>query len=260
MSKIEAIKGLTALVTGGSSGLGRAVAKLLHQNGANVAVLDLPVSDGKNFVGELGKNAIFTAADVSNEEQVAKALNDVKTNFGQLDAVVNCAGIAYAFRLYNSNKRAMADMDRFKRTLEVNVIGTVNVIRHSAHLMMDKSIEKDQERGVIINTASIAAFDGQIGQTSYSASKGAIHSMTLPLAREFSRESIRVCTIAPGVFETPMLTSLPQKVQQFLSNLTAYPNRLGHGEEFAELAQHIILNKYLNGETIRLDAGLRMPM
>lgn len=215
-------------------------------------------------------------------------MEDIKSNFGKLDAVVNCAGIAFAIRMYNPNKRTMADMDRYKKTFDVsnafnvvysvcfqvNVLGTINVIRQSVHLMMDKNIAEDEERGVVINTSSVAAFDGQIGQvifmkaffgtilifqTAYSASKGAIHSMTLPLARELGNSGIRVNTIAPGVFETPLLTSLPPKVQKFLSNLTAYPNRLGYPEEFAELVQHIILNKYLNAETIRMDAGLRMP-
>ncbi|KAI6216184.1 Oxidoreductase, short chain dehydrogenase/reductase family protein [Aphelenchoides fujianensis] len=255
----KTIKGLVTLVTGGSSGLGRGAAQLLHKNGARVAVLDLPTSKGEEFVKELGENALFVPADVSNEKQVEEGMQKIKSEFGQLNAVLNCAGIAYAFRLYNSNKKAMSDLELYRKTLNVNVIGTVNVIRHSVNLMMEQSLAAGEERGVIVNTASVAAFDGQIGQTAYSASKGAIHAMTLPLARELANEGIRVCTIAPGVFETPMLTALPPKVRKFLSTLTAYPNRLGTPEEFGELFQHLVLNKYINGETIRLDAGLRMP-
>ncbi|KAI6181316.1 Oxidoreductase, short chain dehydrogenase/reductase family protein [Aphelenchoides besseyi] len=259
MSKVDAIKGLVALVTGGSSGLGRGAVQHLHKNGARVAIFDLPTSKGAEVASELGQNALFIPTDVTNEKQVEVGLQEIRNQFGQLNAVINCAGIAYAFRLYNSNKRVMSDMENYRRTLEVNVLGTINVIRQSVHMMMDQKLEPNEERGVVINTSSVAAFDGQIGQTAYTASKGAIHSMTLPLARELAHESIRVCTIAPGVFETPLLMGLPPKVQKFLSSLTAFPNRLGYPAEFAALVQHIIENKYINGETIRLDAGLRMP-
>lgn len=257
---VRPIKDLVALVTGASSGLGRSTLEYLHKSGAKVALLDLPGSDGDNVVKELKNNAIFVPADVRKEDEVANALAQVKDKYGRLDALINCAGIAYAFRLYNSNKREVSTLDRYQQTLDVNVIGTINVIRHGVHLMMDNKLENpEQTRGVIINTASVAAYDGQIGQVAYSASKGAITSMTLPLSRELGSLNIRCCTIAPGVFGTPLLSKLPPKVQKYLSGLVPFPNRLGHTEEFARLAEHIIQNDYLNGTTIRLDGSLRMP-
>ncbi|CAD5226960.1 unnamed protein product [Bursaphelenchus xylophilus] len=257
---VRPIKDLVALVTGGSSGLGRATVEYLHRNGARVALLDLDKTDGKDVVSGLKENAIFTPADVRKEDDVAKAFEQVKNTFGRLDAIVNCAGIAYAFRTYNTGKREKGPLERYQHTLDVNVIGTINVIRHGVHLMMDNKLNDPADpRGVIVNTASVAAFDGQIGQVAYSASKGAITSMTLPLARELGPSGIRVCTIAPGVFSTPLLEKLPSKVKKYLASLVPYPARLGDTTEFARLVETIIQNEYLNGETIRLDGALRMP-
>uniref|UniRef100_A0A0K0EQ50 3-hydroxyacyl-CoA dehydrogenase type-2 n=1 Tax=Strongyloides stercoralis TaxID=6248 RepID=A0A0K0EQ50_STRER len=255
---IKNIAGNVALVTGAGSGLGRGVAKRLVSKGAKVAILDLPNSKGGELAKELGENAIFTPSNVTDEASVEKAFDMVKEKFGRVDSIINCAGVAYAFKLYVVNKRKMEPIDRIKHTLDVNVIGTFNVIRYGAKLMGENEFDEEHQRGVIINTASIAAFEGQAGQAAYSASKGAIVGATLPLARDFYRDGIRVMTIAPGLFKTPMLESLPEKVQTFLASTVPNPSRLGNVEEYAALVQHIIENRYLNGEVIRLDGALRM--
>jgi len=201
----------------------------------------------------------FFPLDVTNETQVQAIFDKVKQQYGRLDALVNCAGIGVAFRTYNINKRSMHGLDEFQRVLNVNVSGTFNVIRWACHIMADNQPNAQGQRGVIVNTASVAAYEGQIGQVAYAASKGAMVSMTLPLARDLSNMGVRVCAIAPGVFHTPMLASLPEKVRTLLGNMVPFPARLGRSDDFAHLAQAIIENPYLNGEIIRLDGALRMP-
>ncbi|CAF0863785.1 unnamed protein product [Didymodactylos carnosus] len=207
----------------------------------------------------LTEQAMFYPIDVTNENEVQQVFDRVKQTHGRLDAVINCAGIACAFRTYNINKRSMHGLDEFQKVMNVNVVGTFNVLRWACHLMADNQPNENGQRGVIINTASVAAYDGQIGQVAYAASKGAIASMTLPLARDLSNMGVRVCAIAPGVFNTSMLKGLPEKVKTLLGNMVPFPTRLGKPDEFAQLAQSIIENPYLNGEVIRLDGALRMP-
>ncbi|CAJ0936457.1 unnamed protein product, partial [Mesorhabditis belari] len=259
MSVLRGIKGITTVVTGGASGLGRGAVNKLVQRGANVAIVDLPSSKGEEVAKELGSKVLFAPADISNEEQVQNAFAQVKDKFGRCDAVVNCAGVAMAFKLYSINKKSLIPMDKIKKTIDVNVLGSFNVIRHGVVLIGENQKDTSNQRGVIINTASIAAFDGQIGQSAYAASKGAIVSMTLPLARDFAEDGIRFMTIAPGLFNTPLLSNLPEKVQKFLSQLVPNPSRLGNPEEYGALVCHIIENQYLNGEIIRIDGCLRMP-
>uniref|UniRef100_A0AC34Q272 3-hydroxyacyl-CoA dehydrogenase type-2 n=1 Tax=Panagrolaimus sp. JU765 TaxID=591449 RepID=A0AC34Q272_9BILA len=256
---LRPVKGLVALVTGAASGLGKGTAERLASQGAKVAVLDLPNSKGSDVANQLGGECIFTPADVTSEEDVKKAVSTVKEKFGRLDAVINCAGIAYAYKIYSVSKKRMEPIEKLQKTLNVNVVGTMNVIRYSVQTMHEQDKDEFKQRGVIINTASVAAYDGQVGQSAYSASKGAIVALTLPLAREFAEDGIRVMTIAPGLFDTPMLASLPDKVRTFLAQLVPNPGRLGNVHEYGALAEHIIQNRYLNGEVIRLDGSLRMP-
>ncbi|CAF1129534.1 unnamed protein product [Rotaria sp. Silwood1] len=201
----------------------------------------------------------FFPADVTNEEQIQDMFNKIKKQYEKLDVVLNCVGIGIALRTYNINRRLMHDLHEFTRLINVNVSGTFNVIRWACHVMSDNQPNSQGQRGVIINTASIAAYEGQIGQVAYAASKGAIVSMTLPLARDLSNMGIRVCAIAPGIFYTPMLAALPEKVRTILGNMVPFPRRLGQSDDFARLAQAIVENPYLNGEVIRLDGALRMP-
>ncbi|EGT36311.1 hypothetical protein CAEBREN_30512 [Caenorhabditis brenneri] len=196
---------------------------------------------------------------VTSEKEVQAAFAKVQAEYGRLDALVNCAGIAYAFKLYSIQKKKHVDFEKIRQTIDVNVLGTFNVIRHGVALMGEHEKDANGQRGVVINTASVAAFDGQTGQSAYSASKGAIVGMTLPLARDFAGDGIRFNTIAPGLMDTPLLSSLPEKVKTFLAQLIPNPSRLGHPHEYGALVQHIIENQYLNGETIRFDGGLRMP-
>ncbi|CAI2350321.1 unnamed protein product [Caenorhabditis sp. 36 PRJEB53466] len=257
MAALRSTKGLVALVTGGASGLGKGTAEVLARAGAQVAILDLPQSKGADVAKEIG--AIFTPASVTSEEEVRAAFEKVRQEYGRLDALVNCAGIAYAFKLYSVNKKKHVEFDKIRQTIDVNVLGTFNVIRHGVALMGEHEKDANGQRGVVINTASVAAFDGQTGQSAYSASKGAIVAMTLPLARDFAGDGIRFNTIAPGLMDTPLLSSLPDKVKTFLAQLIPNPSRLGHPHEYGALVQHIIENQYLNGETIRFDGALRMP-
>jgi len=255
-------KELVALVTGGASGLGRAVVQRLVGNGYKVAILDIPQSEGEKLATEHGAKAVFTPADVTSDDQIIMAFEKVKNRFGRLDALVNCAGIAFAFKLYSTTKREMCDLSRIQRTMDVNVVGTLNCIRHSIPMFMENQPDEDGTRGVIINTSSSAAYDGQTGQCAYAASKGAIVSMTLPLARDLCHghgPGIRVMGIAPGLFDTPLVSHLPSKAIKFLSSIVPQPHRLGKPDEFAALVQHIIENPYLNGEVIRIDGALRMP-
>lgn len=252
------IKGAVTLVTGGASGLGKATVERLAKLGSRVVLCDLPTSKGKQVAESLGDNVVFAPVDVTSETDVSAALDLAKKKFGRLDATVNCAGIGVAFKTYNFNKKVPHSLQDFQKVLNVNVAGTFNVVRLSVGLMGENEPNAHGQRGVIVNTASIAAYDGQIGQTAYASSKAAIVGLTLPLARDLAPQGIRVCTIAPGIFKTPMLEQLPEKAIAFLSKSVPFPQRLGEPSEFAELVTHIMENTMLNGETIRLDGAIRM--
>ena len=248
------IAGASALVTGGASGLGLATARRLTEAGARVTIVDLPTSNGAAIAEELGGS--FAAADVTDAEQIAAAAA-LASDAGPLRVVVNCAGIAPPAKVLDrdGNPSSLAD---FERVVRVNLIGTYNVIAQTSAVMAKTDPAEGGDRGVIVNTASVAAFDGQIGQPADSASKGGVHAMTLPLARELARHGIRVVTIAPGIMETPMLKGLPQAAQDSLGQQVPYPSRLGAPDEYARLVLAIADNGYLNGETIRLDGAIRM--
>jgi NAD(P)-dependent dehydrogenase (short-subunit alcohol dehydrogenase family) len=248
------IDGCSAIVTGGASGLGNATAHALTDAGAHVIVLDLPTSEGEKAATALGPTARFVAADVANQEQVQAAVDEA-TKLGPLRVVVNCAGIATPGKVLGRD--GIIPLEQFERVIRVNLVGTFNVVRLAAAAMV-KTDPVGEERGVIVNTASVAAFDGQIGQPAYSASKGGVAAMTLPLAREFARDLIRVMTIAPGIFETPMMAGLPQAAQDSLAAQVPHPSRLGKPSEYAALVRHIVENPMLNGEVIRLDGAIRM--
>ena len=246
------------VITGGSSGLGGATARLLAESGARVVIADINSELGEPLSKSLGnKSARFSRTDVSNEASVKETVNLAVKEFGRLDGAINCAGIGLAQRTLG--KDGPHSLDAFVRVITVNLIGTFNVIRLAAEAMMLQEPRSGGERGVIVNTASIAAFDGQIGQAAYSASKGGIVGMTLPIARDLARSGIRVVTIAPGIFETPLLGTLPEPVRLALGEQVPFPARLGRPDEYASLAKHIIENEMLNGEVIRLDGALRMP-
>jgi 3-hydroxyacyl-CoA dehydrogenase/3-hydroxy-2-methylbutyryl-CoA dehydrogenase len=250
------LKKTVALVTGGASGLGRGTATQLVREGARVVILDLERSVGAQVAVELGPSAAFAPTDVTSEADVTRALDLCQERFGTPTAVVNCAGIAIATRTLS--KKGVHPLDAFLKILQVNVTGSFNVIRLAAARMSEAAPNQHGERGVIVNTASVAAFDGQIGQVAYSASKGAVVGMTLPLARDLAMFGIRVCTIAPGLFRTPMLETLPAEAIKALEANVPFPPRLGNPEEYGKLVQAILENPMLNGETIRLDGALRM--
>jgi len=246
------ISGQGALVTGGASGLGVATARRLAAAGAQVTIVDLANSAGAEIAAELG--GTFVAADVTSVEEVAAAVAQATA---PLRVVVNCAGIAPPAKVLDRDGNP-ADLAAFERIIRINLVGTFNVISQAAAVIAQQEPTEGGDRGVIVNTASVAAFDGQIGQPAYSASKGGVHAMTLPIARELARHGIRVCTIAPGIMETPMLAGLPQAAQDSLGEQVPYPSRLGKPDEYAALVEHIVANGYLNGETIRLDGAIRM--
>jgi NAD(P)-dependent dehydrogenase (short-subunit alcohol dehydrogenase family) len=250
------ISGKGALVTGGASGLGRATIEALHAAGAGVVIVDLPQSQGEVLAKELGDGARFAPADVTDPDQVSAAVQTAVEAFGGLHVAVNCAGIGWAQRTVDKN--GPHDLKVFETVIRVNLIGTFNVIRLAAAQMVAQDPD-GEERGVIVNTASIAAFDGQIGQAAYASSKGGVVSLTLVVARDLAARLIRCCTIAPGTFDTPMLALLPEEARQALADQIPHPRRLGKPSEFAALVQHIVENPALNGETIRLDGALRMP-
>jgi NAD(P)-dependent dehydrogenase (short-subunit alcohol dehydrogenase family) len=250
------IMGTTTVITGGASGLGRATAERLSASGGHVVLLDLPTSAGAEAAHAMGPNALFAAGDVTSADDVTAALEAAVTRFGSIQALVNCAGIGPADKTFG--KRGSADLAKFTRTIQINLIGTFNCIRLAAAHMARNAPDSDGERGVIINTASVAAFDGQIGQAAYSASKGGIVGMTLPIARDLAELGIRVCTIAPGLFDTPLLAGLPEAARVSLGTQVPFPPRLGRPVEYAALAIHIMANVMLNGETIRLDGAIRM--
>lgn len=243
-----------ALVTGGASGLGLATVRELHGQGAKVVIVDLPSSDGAVVAKELGDGAVFVACDVTSEADVAAAV-DAASALGTLRITVNCAGIGNAVKTVG--KKGAFPLADFTKVVNVNLIGSFNVIRLAAERMASAE-EIDGERGVVINTASVAAFDGQVGQAAYSASKGGIVGMTLPIARDLAGLKIRVMTIAPGLFHTPLFATLPEEAITSLGAQVPHPSRLGDPTEFAALARHIVENPMLNGETIRLDGAIRM--
>ncbi|MDR7085042.1 NAD(P)-dependent dehydrogenase (short-subunit alcohol dehydrogenase family) [Arthrobacter ginsengisoli] len=248
------IPGSVALVTGGASGLGLATATLLHQAGAKVILVDLQQSDGERQAAQLGAGATFVAADVTDPDQIAEVVKRAST-FGPLRIAVNCAGVATPGKIIGrSGPLPLADFDR---VIRINLSGTFNVLRLATEAM--QALEPvGEERGVVINTASVAAFDGQIGQPAYAASKAAVAGLTLPAAREFASSYIRVMAIAPGIFETPMMAGLPEEARNSLGTQVPHPSRLGRPGEYAALVRHIVENPMLNGETIRLDGAIRM--
>ena len=251
------VTGKVALVTGGASGLGEACVRGLIAEKAKVLILDMDEARGARVAGELGEeSALFAKTDITDPEQVSEAIERCRKRLGPLCIAINCAGIAAGKKVIG--KDGPMPLDLFSRVIHVNLLGTFNIIRLAAQAMMSNEPEGGDGRGVIINTASVAAFEGQIGQAAYSASKGGVVSMTLPIARELAGHAIRVVTIAPGIFDTPMMASLPEKVRQDLGDSVPFPRRLGAPEEFAMLALHIIENPMLNGTTIRLDGALRM--
>jgi NAD(P)-dependent dehydrogenase (short-subunit alcohol dehydrogenase family) len=249
------IQGQVALVTGGGSGLGEAVARELSRQGARVAVLDVNETNAQRVAGEIG--GIACKCDITSADQVTAAIDAAETAFGPARIVMNIAGIGTAKRVID-RQGSPAPLEDFERVVRINLIGTYNVIRLAAARIARLEPMDDGERGVMVCTASVAAFDGQVGQEAYSASKAGIVGMTLPLARDLAQHGVRVCTIAPGLFATPLLKELPEEVQAGLAASIPFPKRLGHPAEFASLAAHIVTNGHLNGEVIRLDGALRM--
>lgn len=247
------IENKTFIITGGASGLGFATTQMIVENGGNAVILDINEEAGKSAESD---KILFVKTDVANEEQVQNAIDLAVQTFGGLHGVANCAGVGPAQRVVGKN--GPHSLDFFTKVININLVGTFNVIRLATNVMQNNEPNQDGERGIIINTASVAAFDGQIGQAAYSASKGGIVAMTLPIARELARMGIRVMTIAPGIFETPLLASLPQDAQDSLGKQVPFPPRLGRPSEYASLVKHIVENQMLNGEVIRLDGAIRM--
>lgn len=249
------IEGKVALITGGASGLGRAVAEKLHQSGAHIVVIDLNDNLGESLANEL--NGLYVKADVTSESEVEQAFVQAEEKFGKkVQILVNCAGVGSPAKVINRDGSGLA-LNQFAKIININLMGTFNVLAQFA-ARLHQLETTDEERGVIINTASVAAFDGQIGQPAYSASKAGVVGMTLPIARELARFRIRIMTIAPGIFKTPLLASLPQEAQDSLGKQVPFPSRLGEPSEFAHLVGSIVENPMLNGEVIRLDGSIRM--
>lgn len=251
------LQGAVALVTGGASGLGEACVRLFTARGGKAVIVDRDAEKGAALATELGDATRFAQTDVTSETDVTNAVNTAYEAFGGLNIVVNCAGVGWAGRTIS--KEGPHSLDLFETVIKINLIGTFNVIRLAAARMASNEPNGAGERGVIINTASVAAYDGQIGQAAYSASKGGIVGMTLPIARDLSRLGIRVMTIAPGLFDTPLLAALPEEARLSLGQQVPFPSRLGKPSEYAQLAVAIVENEMLNGETIRLDGAIRMP-
>jgi NAD(P)-dependent dehydrogenase (short-subunit alcohol dehydrogenase family) len=250
------VEGKVAVITGGASGLGGASTRLLHASGAKVVILDVNREAGGALAAECGADAVYVHTDVTSPDSSEAAIAQARETFGSVDVAINCAGIGTPGRVLS--RQGVLPLDTFSRVIQINLIGTFNIIRLAAAQMQDNAPNEDGERGVIINTASIAAFDGQIGQPAYAASKAGVVGMTLPIARELASFGIRVMTIAPGLFDTPMLAGLPEPARQSLGASVPFPPRLGQPEEYASMAKYIIENPMLNGETIRLDGALRM--
>jgi 3-hydroxyacyl-CoA dehydrogenase / 3-hydroxy-2-methylbutyryl-CoA dehydrogenase len=251
------LDGAGAIVAGGASGLGEATVRALHERGAAIVVADVNADKGEALAAELGDGAVFVPCDVTNEGEVEAAVSEAAQSARGLRVSVSCAGVGWAER--TASKRGPHQLQPFETVIRINLIGTFNVLRFAAAAMNDNEPADDGERGVCVNTASIAAFDGQIGQIAYSASKSGIVGMTLPAARDLASRGIRVVTIAPGTFDTPLLGALPQEARDELGRAIPFPQRLGRPEEFAALAIQIVENPMLNGEVIRLDGALRMP-
>ncbi|QPF33195.1 SDR family NAD(P)-dependent oxidoreductase [Acinetobacter lwoffii] len=251
------IQGKVIVITGGASGLGAATATHLVAHGAKVILVDMNQEQGQALQQQLGSQSEFVQLDVTDEQAVEAFFAHVESTYGQLNGLINCAGIAPSAKVLGRN--GIHELAMFQKVLNINVNGTFNMLSHAAALIAKYELQAgEEERGVIVNTASVAAYDGQIGQTAYAASKGAVVAMTLPLARELAREAIRVMTIAPGIMETPMLKGMPQNVQDALGQMVPFPPRLAKPQEFAQLVGHIFENSYLNGEVIRLDGAIRM--
>lgn len=247
-----------AIVTGGASGLGEAVVRKIVADGGKVSILDRPQSKGPEVAAALGSSAIFTPADVTEPAAVKAAVDQTIQRFGKLTVAVNCAGVGTAGRVLDKHG-APHPLDLFEMTIRINLVGTFNVLRLAAAAMARNEPNEYGERGVIVNTASIAAFDGQVGQAAYSASKGGVVGMTLPIARDLAPRGIRVMTVAPGTFNTPMMAMVSEDFKRQLAAQIPFPSRLGEPPEFAALVAHILANPYLNGEIIRIDGALRMP-
>lgn len=246
----------TFLVTGGSSGLGAGTAAFLIEGGASVVLADVNETDGQQQADRLGNRALFVSTDVTDADAVQRAIDTATDRFGGLHGVINCAGIVIGRKTLG--RKGPHDLESFTRLVQVNLIGTFNVIRLAAAVLAENAPNDEGERGVIVNTASIAAFDGQVGQVAYAASKGGVVSMTLPIARDLARHGIRVMTVAPGIFETPMMAGMPDDVRASLEEQVPFPSRLGRPAEFAQLVRQILENPMLNGEVIRLDGAIRM--
>jgi 3-hydroxyacyl-CoA dehydrogenase/3-hydroxy-2-methylbutyryl-CoA dehydrogenase len=246
----------TAIVTGGASGLGEATVRRLVAKGANAGILDLDEKRGRALVEELGEKVKFFKTDVTDTVSVQAAIDGTVQQYGGIHIAVNCAGIGIPMKVLS--KKGPMPIEKFELVLRVNLIGTMNVLRLAAEKMMDNAPGKDGEKGVVINTASAAAYDGQIGQAAYAASKAGIVGMTLPIAREFASYGIRVMTISPGLFDTPILDEIPPELKQALAGIVPFPKRLGYPDEYAMLAEQIVENPMLNGESIRLDGSIRM--
>ncbi|HBI47858.1 MAG TPA: 3-hydroxyacyl-CoA dehydrogenase [Smithella sp.] len=248
---------VVALVTGGASGLGEASILELVKKGAKVVVIDVDADKGEKLAANIGANAIFVKTDVTSETDVRQTIQKAVDAFGKINVVINCAGVVNPGKLIG--RKGPLPLDAFNKVLQINLVGTLNVIRLAVEQMMNNKPDEEGEKGVIINTASIAAFEGQIGQVAYSASKAGIVGMTLPIAREISDYGIRIVTIAPGIFETPMMAGLPPAVKEDMAKAVPFPRRLGKPQEFAKMVLHIIDNVMMNGCCVRLDGALRMP-
>ncbi|QFT88608.1 3-oxoacyl-[acyl-carrier-protein] reductase FabG [Bacillus sp. THAF10] len=250
------MQNVVALVTGGASGLGEATVRNVVAKGGRAIIVDLSEDRGRMLQEELADTVIYVRADVTKDEEIKAALSAAERKFGYINALVNCAGVGVAQKVLTRN--GPHSLEDFSKVISINLIGTFNVIRLTAEKMKENEPNDKGERGVIINTASVAAFEGQIGQAAYSASKGGVVGMTLPIAREFAAFGVRVMTIAPGLFHTPMFDSLPKEARDSLGKMVPFPSRLGYPEEYAQLVQSILENPMLNGETIRLDGAIRM--
>jgi len=250
------IKNKTAVITGGASGLGEACARRLSGEGAKIVIMDLDQERGNALAAQLGGQCAFMPTDICSSEDIAKALDHTIAKFGQMDIVINCAGVASGMK--TASRRSPHDLDHFRKVINTNLVGIFDVMRQAAFRMLTNVLNDEDGRGVMINTASIAAFDGQIGQAAYAASKGGIVGMTLPIARECAEYGIRVVTIAPGLFETPLMANMPPAVKESMAQGVPFPRRLGKPVEFARMVMHVIENTMLNGCCIRIDGALRM--
>lgn len=245
-----------AIITGGASGLGEACVRAIVAGGGKAAIFDLRVDRAGELLSELGSSVIFANTDVTSDESVQAAISKTVTAFGGINTAINCAGVSDPAKILS--KKGPMPLSLFNRVVQINLVGTFNVVRLAVEQMVKNTPNEDGEKGIIINTASVAAFDGQIGQPAYSASKAGVVGMTLPLARDCANYGVRVMTIAPGLFDTPMLASLPEEARDALGKMAPFPQRLGKPSEYAGLVQHIIENPMLNGEVIRLDGAIRM--